>query len=354
MSDISRNLWILDVGHGNSTVLRDERGTVVIDAGPGSALVDFLEQQGILRIDVILISHADTDHIKGVTALVTSEKFEIGRVRLNPDSTRRTKTFDDLIYALNNSYLNDKIDFNIGLTEYNSEEFDQGQVSIEVLAPSVALAAKGVGGQDSAKRNLRTNTLSVVIRLVQNGVPLALIPGDIDQIALDALQASGKPANAPVLVFPHHGGRPGEESPGKFAEQLCELVQPNTVVFSIGRRRFGRSERSNPSPQIVAAVRKRAQVRIACTQLSYNCADDLPKTSPSHLNIEFAQGREKRKCCAGTLAISLDETELLLTPSIEGHRAFIDANAPTALCILPLATVQLIGSVDETFVDEGA
>jgi beta-lactamase superfamily II metal-dependent hydrolase len=37
------DLTVLDVGHGNCAVLRDERGTVIFDAGQGDTLVEFLE-----------------------------------------------------------------------------------------------------------------------------------------------------------------------------------------------------------------------------------------------------------------------------------------------------------------------
>ncbi len=59
MQGLSRSISILDVGHGNGAVLVDDNGVVVIDAGPGSALLEFLRHEGIDRINVLLISHAD-------------------------------------------------------------------------------------------------------------------------------------------------------------------------------------------------------------------------------------------------------------------------------------------------------
>jgi len=343
-------LWILDVGHGNSAVIADERGTVVIDAGPGATLADFLEKQQIRKIDVVLISHADADHIGGLIGLVNSGEFEIGRVRVNTDSTQKSKTLDDLVFALQRAYQEEKIDYDVTLTERNSGEFDQGVVRVEILAPSLSLAAKGAGGQDRRNRPLRSNTLSVVIRLVHNEVPLVLLPGDIDQVGLDNLEESGKSANASILVFPHHGGRPGQgNDPGQFARQLCQLVQPRTVVFSVGRSRPG-----FPKPQVVAAVRRYAQVRIACTQLSKHCAENEPRTLLNHLDPAFARGREMTQCCAGTIAIALDSTATSISPSQANHLAFIKANAPTALCTQPLRIVDMIDVVTELEPEEGS
>ena len=57
----SRHIAILDVGHGNCAVLEDEEGVVVIDAGPGGSLLQYLEDRRIEVIDLVLLSHADQE-----------------------------------------------------------------------------------------------------------------------------------------------------------------------------------------------------------------------------------------------------------------------------------------------------
>ena len=69
------NLYLLDVGHGNSSVLVDTKGTVVVDAGPKTGLLDFLTSHEIHEIDVLLLSHADRDHIGGAMALLLSDEM---------------------------------------------------------------------------------------------------------------------------------------------------------------------------------------------------------------------------------------------------------------------------------------
>src|SRR5256885_5882175 len=58
----SRYLAILDVGHGNSAVLVDAEAAVIIDTGRGDQLRQYLHEQGIGKIDLIILSHADADH----------------------------------------------------------------------------------------------------------------------------------------------------------------------------------------------------------------------------------------------------------------------------------------------------
>ncbi len=74
-------VWVtlLDVGQGLSTVIRTRDHTLVYDAGPayspgfdtGSAVVvPYLRSQGVGRIDKLIVSHGDNDHIGGVPSVL--------------------------------------------------------------------------------------------------------------------------------------------------------------------------------------------------------------------------------------------------------------------------------------------
>jgi len=70
----------LDVGQGLAVVVRTRNSTLVYDTGPPlgksdagkQLLVPFLRAQGIKDIDLLLISHADSDHIGGAKSLTES------------------------------------------------------------------------------------------------------------------------------------------------------------------------------------------------------------------------------------------------------------------------------------------
>lgn len=338
MQGLSRSISILDVGHGNGAVLVDDNGVVVIDAGPGSALLEFLRHEGIDRINVLLISHADKDHTEGIIALLTSKEVLIDHIRLNSDALKGSALWDDLLWELNEGHLAGRVDFDVSLTTKNTGEFDQGSVQVEILAPNLYVAAKGPGGIDRHGRTLTTNSASAVIRLVYNGSPIVLFPGDIDDVGLanleDDLCRSGSDARAPIIVFPHHGGRPGSDDFVGFAKRICHMASPRTVVFSIGRGAY-----NTPRPEIVMAIRESVvDVRIACTQLSKHCSSDLPSLEPLHLSPKYARGRERKRCCAGTLVIDLTDTGASIRPLASDHLAFINTYAPSALCERPIGT----------------
>lgn len=321
-------LYILDVGHGNSAVLVDVSGTVIIDAGPRTALLEFLMQEGIKRVDAVLLSHADKDHVEGLISLIESETVEIGRVRLNTDLVKKTNLWAQLMFILDKCHRESKIDFDVALTTRNSGEFDQENVQVEILAPSLRVAGTGVGSMRNGKKMLKSNSISAVIRLVVNKKPWILLCGDLDEAGLDELLQDTPSPKADVLVFPHHGGNADSSEMENFAKRLCNVVKPRTVVFSIGR-----GLHSTPIPDVVKAVRKRdSEVRIACTQLSEHCATSIPDSTPKHLLDVFASGKETNKCCTGSIMVRLGDVDAAPDPPVLTHLAFIDQHAPNALC----------------------
>ena len=323
----SHSLAILDVGHGNSAVVIDKKGVIVIDTGLGSSLLEYLVERRISTIDTVVVSHADEDHIGGLVQLLACGQFQFRTVCLNTDSDKETKLWDDLVYELNSLDSEDQLEFVTSLNRGSEKQFYDTDVQIEILGPSKYLAARGPGSTDRNGRRLTSNSVSAVTRLLKDGNPIVLLPGDLDNIGLDELRASGVDATAPIVVFPHHGARTGSTDMAAFAKDLCEITSANLVIFSIGRGRHG-----TPRPEIVAAVREELSgVWIACTQLSEHCAAGLPASSPKHLSNVFAQGRQGRKCCAGTILIDLDNISTV-TPDRSDHQAFITDTAPTALC----------------------
>lgn len=320
------SLTILDVGHGSCAVLVDAGRIVVFDAGPKSGLLEFLRQNQIDTIDLVLISHADADHIGGLIALLATGSFDIKKVRLNTDSLKGSDIWDDLAFELDALQKAGKVNFSPALTEADNGQFDSADVQIEILGPSAYLATKGPGGKDHYNRKITTNSISAVIRVGYKGKPLVLLTGDIDMIALDEILRGGKSLHAPIMVFPHHGGNAGTDMEA-FSAKLYNEVKPTDVLFSIGR-----GQHKTPIPEVVATARKMiANVRIACTQLSNHCAASEPTLDHTHISATFAAGRDKRYCCAGSITIQLEGGSTAF-PIYEQHQDFIKVSAPTALC----------------------
>jgi len=320
---------LLDVGHGNCTVFHIGNQVAVVDAGRGSTLLDYVREENVSEIEVVLLSHADQDHIAGLLGLLV-EGILVKEVYVNPDALRNTAVWEDLAAELGRAW-------NAGRTVVKStlssgdSPIRIGLLELQVVAPSPVLV---LSRSQRTATALNANSLSAVVRAVYDGRPIGIFPGDLDQVGFEKIVDPEIKMSAPLLVYPHHGGQSGADA-DKFATTLVSTVQPRWIVFSIGRGRY-----QTPRPDIVGAVRRSApRARVVCTQLADHCATAVPGADPHHLNATVARGRDERRCCGGSLIMPLTST-LELLPDPGQHLTFIRANAGNALCqaVLPGST----------------
>ena len=329
---VAPELIVLDVGHGNTTVIRSSV-VVVVDAAPGRALVEELQRVPVDRVDHLILSHADKDHIGGAIAAMSQEEFSVTKLWLNPDAEKDSDTWGDLLAfaaALNRKgRLSVATSLNCGASPICSSN----DLSVEVLHPDVELAGHGPVRMGGKFGTVSANGASGVLKVTMGGRPAALLAGDANQYAVQRMIDQGQDLSADVLIFPHHGGHcDGDDY--SFAKSLCEAVQPQAVVFSLGR-----SGLPNPQPDIVRGVRDGASgARILCTQLSRRCRSrddglDTLAASSSHWLPLPSSGAPRHARCAGTLRIQVSEGDSHVFPAADDHRAFIMLAAPTSLCM---------------------
>ena len=314
---------ILDVGHGNCAVVQDGKRCLVIDAGPGTALLEFIRHAEIDVVEEMLISHADTDHLKGVQTLLDQDVISVRSVRLNSDAAKDTDQWDAILCSLDDRRRRGTIDFTVELTE--GYQIVLADTVVEVLAPSGYLAGKGPGSRDTKGRRIKTNTVSTVVR-VRMLDQSVLFTADLDEVGLELLMETDQDLGADLLVFPHHGGNVSSSATParnrRFAERLLSAVNPKIVVFSLSRVKY-----SNPRREIIEAVKNSPDRKVMCTQMSKNCLDGAPNDD-EHLANVFADGRRSGHCCAGSIVIAGPT----LYPSASSHTNFVRVRAPHALC----------------------
>jgi competence protein ComEC len=326
------SLVVLDVGHGNAAVLLDTNGVVVIDAGTGGVLIDFLRSVGIQAVDVLLISHADADHIGNAQDLLLDKAIRVGLVCYNSDPSKKTLVWKAFRKAIKEARRNKGLTADPQLTTSQTGRLDRGSVHVEVLYPMPEMASSGPGGTDEDDKPITSNSMSAVIRLKTAAGPMVMLAGDIERRCIQAWRNEGTDPTASILVFPHHGGNPGEDDPVNFAIELTQAVKPKAVLFSIHR-----SKHKLPIPEVVEAVRRQApDVRVACTQLSTHCSKDVPTGIRTHLTMYEAHGKHTNTCCAGTFVIDLAGKEPVLDPPPDQHLAFIGGLIGSPLCMRKL------------------
>jgi len=330
----SPDFAILDVGHGSCALLTAGRDTALVDAAPGAVLLDTLADAGITEIQLVLVSHADADHIGGLASLLASKSVRVKEVYVNSDSIKKSEVFRTFRIALRDARKRTKTRVTPALTT-DTPAFVFGEVKLEILAPEPEVAVGGPGSTDLSDRPVTGNNMSAVVRVIRNDSPWALLAGDLDGVGLDNLLAAGKDISAKILVFPHHGGLPGASEPIHFAERLVKSVKPEVVVFSIGRGVHG-----TPRPEIIRAVRRVApNAHIACTQLSLNCAANLSAGAVMASSLPGA-GKEHAVGCAGTIVSTLEKRLRLVDPTQADHQKFVARHAPQGLCVVPVTSIR--------------
>lgn len=330
-------LAILDVGHGSCAVVVHGDTAIIIDAGFWPILEYFLEYAKVGQVEAVLISHTHADHIQGLQDLLLHQKkVPVRNLLLNPDPGQTSDIFTIVRQSIGAASKEFGTKVQTSLTTNDSKRFSFDDTIIEVLFPIPELTASGVGGTDLERRKLTAHSLSAVVRVKLGNRPVAFIPGDLNENGLEYLKQAGEDCQADVLVFPHHGGLPGDARTSRdaellrqrYAELLCKMVRPSLVLFSIGRGQYG-----TPRPDIVSVVRRTLpSAHLACTQLSTHCSEWVPSAVPRHLDPSPARGKTENCCCAGTMIIESRNENLLISPLRRDHSKFVRIHTPTALC----------------------
>ena len=95
----------IDVGQGDATLVTCDGHAMLIDAGDdtrGTAIQNYLQKQKITRLDYLILTHPDADHIGGAPVIIT--KFAVDNVFVS-NYERDNKTYLKLIQSLDNKRL---------------------------------------------------------------------------------------------------------------------------------------------------------------------------------------------------------------------------------------------------------
>ncbi|MFK3817034.1 ComEC/Rec2 family competence protein [Pseudomonas sp. NPDC089407] len=322
-------LTIIDVGHGNAAVLADAGRVVVIDTAGKTHLQRFLDQADLTQLDLVVISHTDADHLAGLINLLSNPKYSVKKLIINPDSIKTSMLWEDVRYLIDDQMRNDQLLVENGISSCSPYQWCEvtDDLHLQVVSPSPAMVLSGPGQtlpKDS--RKLTSNSVSIVLRVMFKGEPLALLTGDMDRIALDQVLKHSVDVNAKYLIFPHHGGLPGEGAADSFTTDLLGAVKPESIIFSNGRVKF-----NNPNPEIVSsALRLIPTVNILCTQLSKTCCE-RQMARDDYRPSSYSAGSEDSLFCAGTVEIDMS-TQKLNDVVAAAHQNFV-GGLPNSLCV---------------------
>lgn len=198
----------LDVGQGDATLVTCGGHAMLIDTGDdskGTAIQNYLQKQKITRLDYLILTHPDTDHIGGAPVIIT--KFDIAKVFIS-NFEKDNKAYQKLIQSLDDKRLK-------ALTPKVNSEYSLGTASITILAPT--------------KEYDNPNDSSIALSL-KNGSRSFIFTGDASEEAeKDILKnADDKALSADVYKVGHHGSKYSTSA------DFFKAVDPDYAVISCG------------------------------------------------------------------------------------------------------------------------
>ena len=222
-------LLAADVGQGNAVLVRTATHSLLYDAGPRYSsesdaghrvLVPLLAQMGE-RIDTLMLSHRDSDHTGGASAVLA----------MQPQAELWSSLEDTHpLHALRPAWTRCQA----------GQVWEWDGVRFEVLHPPLS--------PESLSKMPKPNEVSCVLRIASQGYGAkgdrqasALLAGDIEAAQELALVQSGL-SPVDVLLVPHHGSKTSS------TQAFLEALRPRWGLLQAGyRNRYG-----HPAPEVVA------------------------------------------------------------------------------------------------------
>lgn len=215
----------LNVRQGDSTVIQTPDGKVILIDGGQSAtsyspfdagkevVLPYLEKEGIKKIDMVVITHPDYDHVGGLVSVVNSG-IPIGAV-YDTGIPHTTNVYNQLLDSIKARKIPLKV-------PEKGELLDWGNaVTARVLAPQVP--------PEKRTHESNLNEHSIVIRMEYGDVSF-LLTGDCEHGCENIIINSGARLKSTFLKAGHHGSKTACDC------LFYYLVDPEVVAISCGKR----------------------------------------------------------------------------------------------------------------------
>ena len=233
-----KNLMVtfIDVGHGDSILLELPKGRRMLIDGGGlrddrfdigkNVIAPFLWKKKIRKIDTLVLTHPDPDHLKGLNFIASNfsvDQFWDNGVQGDSES----------YLQLRETLLEKRITW-LSLNEHTPPAMVSG-VQISIFNPPFK--------QPSHRKDQHLSVLnnqSLVMRIQFKATAL-LLTADIEKEAEYRMIRKGLPLKADILKVPHHGSASSSTS------LFLEKVKPTYAILSVGERNIGRL----PHPEVL-------------------------------------------------------------------------------------------------------
>ena len=205
--ECSLAVTFLDVGQGNCVLIESGGHYMLIDGGTNdksSFVVSYLKNKGITKLDYVIISHYDADHLSGTIGAMYN--FEVGTL-LSPDYETDTKIYRSYLTCIDKQNIS-PVHPSVG------DYFTLGKSEFEVVCPDKYTF-------DNENDN------SIGIR-IHDDYHSFLILGDAAKESEKAMISSGMNLSSDVYMVSHHGSKSSTSA------AFLDYVSPTYAVISVG------------------------------------------------------------------------------------------------------------------------
>lgn len=255
--DPGTHVHFIDVGQGDATLVISEGEVMLIDAGDtdkGDEVTAYLKDQGVSRIDYLIITHPHADHMGGAPEVIDS--FEIGKLimpEVPEEYQPTTVSYEKLLDAVERNGLK--------ITLARDSEFMLGECEVSVYASRIV--------------SEELNDYSVVVRL-EHGKNSFLFMGDCEEAGEKELIKRGVTLRSKVLKVGHHG------SSSSSSADFLNKVKPRYAVISCGKD----NDYGHPSEKIVTRLGKYADK----TYITSRCGTVVFSSDGEGLSVKTERG----------------------------------------------------------------
>ena len=203
---------VLDVGQGQCVVLKSGEEFALVDCGSswqdaGDIAAQQLRSMGCDKLDYLLLTHYDIDHVSGVAGILA--RMETETLLLPPDADES---------GLQTAILSAAEDRSIDtLTIRRRHNITFGETTFTIYPP--------LGEKTDNERGLSL--------LAMSGTDSILITGDMSQKTEELLLDTYRIPEADVLVVGHHGAK------NSTSTALLEALTPEIACISVGSNSYG-------------------------------------------------------------------------------------------------------------------
>ena len=204
MTDLQ--VYFFDAGKADAILLTTENSTALIDAGEkgfGKTILTYLEEKDIQKIDYLIITHFDQDHVGGAAKVINNMTV---KAVLQSNCPKDSEEYEKYVKALDNAGLEAK-------TVQETFAFTLDGVAYTVDPP-----------RQSRYSSDNSNNSSLIVT-VRNGENSFLFTGDAQTERLAEFLDSSQDT-CDVLKIPHHG----KDEP--LLGALIESTKPSYAVIT--------------------------------------------------------------------------------------------------------------------------